>query len=244
MKRTASKFVNTLFGLMAIICLLIPQTSIKAQDNQFGNWYAWFNNIKFNAKWGMNNDIQFRAGKNWNENSLILIRPGVNYYVSANQTASAGYATTLVTHKLTGDQPRLTEHRIWEQYIITGRLLNIPVQHRFRLEQRFLKRPDESVFTQRARYFIRGIIPINSPLQQPFNKGWFLALQNELFFNIQNKDNVNGSLFDQNRAYAAFGYRFSPKYDLEIGYMNQFSKRNTQPNLLNHIAQIAFYTRL
>ncbi|MEH6306968.1 DUF2490 domain-containing protein [Olivibacter sp. CPCC 100613] len=227
-----------------MICFLIPETSIKAQDHQFGNWYAWFNNIKFNTKWGLNNDIQFRAGKDWGENSLFLIRPGVNYYVKANQTASAGYATTIITHQLTGGQQRLTEHRIWEQYIITGEVFNIPVQHRFRLEQRFLKRPDETVFTQRARYFIRGIIPVNSPLKQAFSKGCFFALQNELFFNIQNKNNVNGSLFDQNRAYAAFGYRFSSKYDVELGYMNQFSKRNTQANLLNHIVQIAFYTRL
>lgn len=244
MKQTRSQLFKLSFALTILISFFIPKTSLKAQDNQFGNWYAWFNNVKFNDKWGMNNDIQFRAGRDWTENSLLLIRPGINYYVNDHQTASAGYATTLVTHQLTEGQRRQTEHRIWEQYIITGKLFNISVQHRFRLEQRFLKQAVETVFAQRARYFIRGIIPMNNPVGQPFNKGWFMALQNELFFNIQHKGKVNGSLFDQNRAYIAFGHRFSSKYDLELGYMNQFSKRNTQPNLLNHIAQIAFYTRL
>ncbi|WP_134090802.1 DUF2490 domain-containing protein [Olivibacter sp. XZL3] len=244
MKPIAPHFLSLACVLTTITCLVIPGTSLKAQDNQFGNWYAWFNNVKFSSQWGMTNDIQFRAGRNWNENSLFLIRPGVNYYINANQTASAGYATTIVSNELAEGQRRLTEHRIWEQFIFTGKLFHISVQHRFRLEQRFLKRPIETVFTQRARYFIRGIIPLTTPLKQTFTEGSFVALQNELFVNIQNKNNVNGSLFDQNRAYLAFGYRFSPKYDLEVGYMNQFSKRSSHPNLLNHIAQVAFYTRL
>lgn len=234
--------IKILFLLSSFLLLTI--SSLKAQDNQFGNWYAWFNNIKFSEKWGMNNDIQFRGGKNWRENSLFLIRPGINYYISTNQTASIGYATTILTNNLNGGQPRLTEHRIWEQYIITDKIFNIPFQHRFRLEQRFLKRSHENVFAQRARYFIRGIIPLSIPLKEPFNQGFFTAIQNELFFNIQNKNNLNGSFFDQNRAYVAFGYRFSSKYDLELGYMNQFLKRSSPPNQLTHIAQIAFYTRL
>ncbi|MFC6102589.1 DUF2490 domain-containing protein [Olivibacter domesticus] len=231
-------------SLLLCSCLLLTISSVRAQENLFGNWYAWFNNVKFNEKWGLNNDIQFRAGKNWKENSMFLIRPGINYYVSKTQTASLGYATTILTNNLSEGQPRLTEHRIWEQYIITGKIASVPVQHRFRLEQRFLKRSNEDVFAQRVRYFIRGIVPLNTSLKKPFTVGPFMAIQNELFFNIQNKDKLNGSLFDQNRAYLALGYRFSPKYDLELGYMNQFLKRNATPNQFTHIAQVAFYTRL
>ena len=235
-----------LFKVLVLFCscLMLTISSVRAQDNLFGNWYAWFNNVKFNEKWGITNDIQFRAGKNWKENSMFLIRPGINYYVSNTQTASAGYATTILTSSLSEGQPRLTEHRIWEQYIITGKIAKIPVQHRFRLEQRFLQRSNEDVFSQRVRYFIRGIIPLSTSLKNPFTAGPFMAIQNELFFNIQNKDKLNGSLFDQNRAYLALGYRFSPKYDIELGYMNQFLKRITSPNQFTHIAQIAFYTRL
>lgn len=229
------------FILTSFIFISVP---LRAQNNVFGYWNAWFNNVKFNQKWGMNNDIQFRAGRNWSDNSILLIRPGVNYYVNNKQTASAGYATTLVTNHLNDGQQRLTEHRIWEQYIIMGSIKSIPIQHRFRLEQRFLKRPEETSFSQRIRYFIRGIIPLNTPLNEPFKQGVFSAIQNELFFNIQNKQVVNGHTFDQNRAYLALGYRFSPKYDLEAGYMNQFLKKSGSPNQFTHIAQLVFYTRL
>ncbi|GAA4781192.1 DUF2490 domain-containing protein [Olivibacter ginsenosidimutans] len=232
-----------LLNIILVSSLLILSAPVLAQDNQFGLWGAWFNNVKFNEKWGMNNDIQFRAGRNWKESALFLIRPGVNYYVRPNQTASIGYATTLTLHHIK-DQSRLTEHRIWEQYIITNHMFELPFQHRFRLEQRFLKRSEETHFTQRARYFIRGILPLNTILAQTFNKGAFIALQNELFFNIQHKNVVNQHFFDQNRAYTAFGYRFSPSYDLEMGYMNQFLKRSHPPSQFTHILQVAFYTRL
>jgi len=237
-------FIIFILNALILLSFLAINSSAFAQNNSFGYWNAWFNNVKFNQKWGMNNDVQFRAGRNWGDNSLLLIRPGVNYYVNSNQTASLGYATTLVTNHLNEGQHRLTEHRIWEQYIITGKIFDIPVQHRFRLEQRFLKRPQETAFSQRARYFIRGIIPLNVPLKETFKQGVFAAVQNELFFNIQHKNVVNGSVFDQNRAYLAVGYRFSPKYDLEAGYMNQFLKRTVSPNQFTHIAQIVFYTRL
>ncbi|WP_257658357.1 DUF2490 domain-containing protein [Parapedobacter lycopersici] len=224
--------------------LLLFSGSSYAQDHTFGSWAGWFNNVKFSAKWGLNNDIQFRAGTNWGENSMLLIRPGINYYVSPKQTVAAGYAATLVTNELPATGKRLTEHRLWQQYIITGKLGRTVLQHRFRLEQRFLMRPKETAFAQRARYFIRGMMPIGTSSGDTFTQGMFIALQNELFFNIQNKAALNGHFFDQNRAYAAVGHRFSPRYDLEIGYMNQFLLRNeVMPNMFTHIAQIAFYTR-
>ncbi len=101
----------------------------------------------------------------------------------------------------------------------------------------------ERNYSSRFRYFIRAIIPFKK--QQPFISGMFAALQEELLFNITDKNNVNGKLLDQNRAYGAVGYRFSKKFDMEIGYLNQFVlRRSNQENVSNHIIQLAFYTRL
>ncbi|MNR03834.1 hypothetical protein D3C85_1197500 [compost metagenome] len=70
----------------------------------------------------------------------------------------------------------------------------------------------------------------------------FAALQNELLFNIQNKEQLNGSLFDQNRAYLAVGYRVSKSFDIEAGYLNQRIK-GANNNTVNNVAQLALYTR-
>ncbi|RZK56116.1 MAG: DUF2490 domain-containing protein, partial [Pedobacter sp.] len=136
----------------------------------------------------------------------------------------------------------LTENRIWEQYIFAHKLKSSFVSHRARLEQRFIEQTNgDEIFAQRFRYFVRLMQPLQGKVEV-FSKGPFVALQNEVFLNIQNKELLNNSLFDQNRLYIAGGYRFSKHIDLEAGYLNQYTNgiaRNTS----NRVAQLALYTR-
>ena len=44
-------------------------------------------------------------------------------------------------------------------------------------------------------------------------------LQNELFFNIQINNELNGSALDQSRTYLAASYRFFKKMHIEAGYL-------------------------
>ena len=71
--------------------------------------------------------------------------------------------------------------------------------------------------------------------------GAFLALQNEAFVNLSNRDDLNGKFFDQNRAYLAVGWRLNPSTDIEIGYLNQWINRH-QTDTVNHVLQVAVYT--
>jgi len=75
-----------------------------------------------------------------------------------------------------------------------------------------------------------------------FYQDLFVALQDEIFMNIQNKNNINNSFFDQNRIYGAVGYRVNSKLDLEVGYMNQYIN-GAMTNVSNNIIQMALYTR-
>ncbi len=229
---------------MAIGLLLLSTQLTHAQDHTSAGWAAWFNGIRIQGSvWGIHSDVQFRTGSNWSNTSTLLIRPGVNYHLTDKQTISLGYAATLATDRPNGPIRHLQEHRIWEQYILFSKIADIPTQHRFRLEQRFVDVSGTDVFAQRARYFIRGVIPFK---KQPggFDAGLFTSLQNELFFNVQNSPALNKGFFDQNRLYVSFGHRFATKYDLELGYMNQFVKgKGTIANSVNHIIQIAAYSR-
>jgi len=115
------------------------------------------------------------------------------------------------------DQKNSTnENRIWEQYIFSLKIGRTLMQNRFRLEQRFIQRSTNDVFAQRLRYFARAIIPVKKQ-KDSFYQGVFVALQDEIFMNIQNKNNINNSFFDQNRIYGAVGYRVNSKLDLEVG---------------------------
>lgn len=213
-------------------------------------WFMFLNSTKFNEKWGLHFDAQFRSGDNLGFVKNILIRPGLTYFISKNSNVTVGYLLNQTYFK--GDviplggpsdfKDPLNEHRIWQQFIVNDKLSSIFATHRFRLEQRFIENNGSAdVFAQRFRYFFRLIQPLQKK-QEKFTEGTFIALQNEIFLNLQNKQKVNGSFYDQNRAYLAVGYRFSTKFDLELGYLNQMQKGRSI-NTLNNVAQIAVYTR-
>ncbi|SOD15421.1 DUF2490 domain-containing protein [Pedobacter xixiisoli] len=235
---------------IVLVAFLSVFTSLSyAQTiNQNTGWLFLMNTTKFNDKWGMHFDLQVRSENNWDGVRNLLVRPGVTYYINKNSNATVGYLYTptfLPNDILIGAAPMkntLTEHRIWQQYIYNHQpWKGAALSHRFRLEQRFIERQIDDLFSQRFRYFFRLVQPLQKQ-EGAFTKGIFAALQNELFFNIQNKEQLNGSLFDQNRAYLAVGYRVSKSFDIEAGYMNQ-TVNGANANTVNNVAQLALYTR-
>lgn len=224
-------------------------TNTNAQT-QFSGWLATFNTVKVGKKTSIHSDFQWRSGDEIKFTQTLLLRAGLNYHLTKKSTLTAGYAFIHNYRNMSGVDGYVPEHRIWEQYIFAHKLSRAYISHRFRLEQRFLSKTiidnnelksDGSLYANRFRYFIRNILPFNN--HPVFTKGAFAALQNEVFLNFGNKANVNGKTFDQNRLYGAVGYRFSKKFDLEAGYMNQYINGRTN-DVNNHIAQVATYIRL
>lgn len=227
---------------------LFASFSFAQTVNQNTGWFMFLNSTKFNDKWGMHFDLQLRTEDNWDGVRNLLVRPGITYYINKNSNSTVGYLFTqtyLPNDILVGAAPlknTLTEHRIWQQYIYNHKpWKSATLSHRLRLEQRFIERQTDEIFSQRFRYFFRLIQPLKKQ-DGAFTEGVFAALQNETFFNIQNKEKLNNSFFDQNRAYLAVGYRFSKKIDLEAGYLNQ-AINGANTNTVNNVAQLAIYTR-
>lgn len=221
--------------------MALGKLSAQTQYQNSG-WFMFLNNTKFNKKWGLQFDLQVRSSDDWKSVRNTLVRPAVQYFINDKNNVALGYLWQTTQNQLIGSSNNVMhEHRIFEQYIYTHKLSSILATHRFRVEQRFIERPNEDVFAQRFRYFFRFIQPLVKA-ETGFTKGPFVALQNEVFLNIQNKEKINNSVFDQNRLYLAAGYRFSKKFDVEAGYMNQAVK-NTSNHTNNNIIQLAVYTR-
>jgi len=230
--------------LFSLLFFLVISCSVYAQTQyQQTGWLFLLNNTKISEKWGVYADVQLRSADNWKNVRNVLIRPGLTYYASGKNEFTLGYLLNQTFTHLGGASDNvLTEHRIWEQYVYKHKISTVIASHRFRVEQRFIERSGkDELFSQRFRYFARFMIPVGKELKA-FEKGMFIALQNELFFNLQHKDQLNNSFFDQNRAYGALGYRFSKSLDVEAGYMNQAVKGlNNHTN--NSIIQLAVYTK-
>lgn len=231
------------FLLFCAIQLTVTGVAM-AQTNELSTWGAWFHTQKFSDKWGASFDGQFRSSHHASFLKNMLLRPSVNYYFSKSKHLDLGYAYVTTNGRTPQDVKTFRpEHRIFEQFILTHKAgLNTAVSHRFRLEQRFLGQTatQQDVFAQRFRYFVRGVIPLNK--DAVFTQGTFVALQNEAFANVQNKAKINKHVFDQNRAYAAFGYRLNKMVDVEAGYLNQYIKQ-AETYTINHVMQVALYTR-
>lgn len=233
-----SRFLTSLPG--ALFLLFGSSLTFAETVQQHSGWVAWFNTDRFNEHWGFVSDVQLRSADDLKEAQNLLIRPGLTYFINGQNNASAGYAY-VATLNNPGDN--LVEHRIWQQFIHTQTWHKAALTHRFRLEQRFVEQLStrDRLFSQRVRYFIRGVMPLRGD-KASFTEGPFFAFQNELFLNLQHRDHVNGKVFDQNRLFLAGGYRLSSKYDLEVGYMNQFINGRVN-DTENHILQLALYSR-
>jgi len=227
---------------ISAVIIIISSTTSKSQTvNQNMGWLMLVNNTKFSDKWGMALDVQARSQNEWRGVRNALFRPAITYFTGKNANLSLGYLYTVAYLEEGAAKESLIENRIFQQFVANHKLSSIFVAHRFRLEQRFIETVDDDIFSQRFRYFFRLIQPLRKE-QDGFAEGFFVALQNETFLHIQNEEKLNGSLFDQNRVYGAFGYRLSPKLDLEMGYLNQYSK-NRNNRTVNDVVQLAVYTR-
>lgn len=242
---------NYIIAILLAIFIFNSFSFTAKSQTQNSAWFASFNTIRTGKKTSIHAEAQLRSSNKAEHLQTAFVRGGLNFSIKKNMTASAGYGyfhNRKVTNNIT-THPR--EHRIWQQYIVSHSVKKIKVNHRFRLEQRFIEKvkivnaqpvTGDYDYANRFRYFIRNILPFTE--DAVFNDGLFVALQNEVFLNFGNTSTVNGKSFDQNRFYLATGYRFSKKFDLEIGYMNQYISGINSNFTNNHILQVGSYLRL
>ncbi len=243
-------------GKKAFLLLLFFYSAVlfAQTDNTFTGWGAVFASYKLNDKLSVHFDGQLRSTDEIEHLQSFIIRPGLNYHASKNIILTVGYAYVGNRRVIEMVSDMVPEHRIWQQFIYNQRFKGghfTSLQHRVRLEERFIGKSylengslvnDGSEFSLRLRYFLRTIFPLIKT--DNFTDGAFISLQDELFVNLDNATTLtNGEFFDQNRAYASLGWRFNPKFDLEVGYMYQYiNGRNVNVN--NNIIQLAAYLRL
>jgi hypothetical protein len=247
-------------SLWILSILLITTAGPAFAQIQFAGWVGTFQNYKLTKKTGLYFDGQLRSTGQLQQVHSLLLRPGLNIYFNPAFTGTVGYAYIHQQRSAGGVMDYIPEHRIWEQLMYTHSLAHstrshshhgVPaatLTHRLRLEQRYLPRfhaegnslaHNGHAHAGRLRYFARSVIPLT-----PFTRGFFAAIQNEIFVNISGSSAVNGKFFDQNRAYLAVGYRYSRQFDLEMGYMNQYISGAGSNSTNNHILQVATYLRL
>lgn len=193
--------------------------SLQAQDSETGNWIIYIGSKKIDDKWNWHHEVQYRNYNFIGDLEQLLLRTGFGVNLTpGNNNLLLGYGYILSENYIAGTDDKLSigEHRIFQQFITKQNFGRVSIQHRYRIEERWV---EDSDFKWRFRYFLALNIALNN--KELVADTWYLSLYDEIFLNGQN------AVFDRNRMYAALGYRVSPQLKVELGFMSQvFEKRS------------------
>ena len=208
--------------LLALI-FLIPLYGF-GQNSNLGNWMIIFGNKQFTPKINWHHEVQYRNYNAAGDLEQLLLRTGIGTKIGENSNLLMGYGFIRSENYIpqVEDKEVVNEHRIYQQFITTGKVNKLRLQHRYRFEQRFV----EEDFKLRWRYFLSA----NYPIAVDAAKGteFYLSAYNEIFIGTK------GNFFDRNRLYGGLGYRLNANLRFELGYMNQFlgERNRDQLNLV------------
>ncbi len=187
-----------------------------------------------------------------NPNSMLLMRPSLGYQVLPWLSGWAGYGFTPVFF----DEPKVRaakdvrEHRLFEQISTSFDLapagLSVAVSTRTRLEHRF--RNDGPGSSENAAglpsWAHRLRQQVRAQLTLVEGKPWLAVVWDELFVHLNDTNYPSESGLDQNRAFVGAGYQAGSELRVELGYLNQYVRRFTDPNQLNHVLSVSMSFKL
>jgi len=213
---------------LALIIFTLGAVKSFAQKSDLGAWYMYFGNNRISKKLNFHNEIQYRNFDGIGDLEQLLIRTGIGYDLTENNNnVLLGYGFILSQPYVNGEKKENIEHRIFQQYITKQKFGRFSLQHRYRLEERFL----QDDFRMRFRYLLGLNIPINNKEMLP--KTFYGSVYNEIFLNL------NSPTFDRNRVYGALGYVINKNLRIEAGYMNQIQENKNRGQV-----QIGFYNNI
>lgn len=205
------------FSALAFASLSL--TSLFAQkqiDDQVHGWLVYQGNHHLSNKFDLHTEYQWRRADGFADWQQSLARVGLDYKLNTNCSFSGGYAWVLSYPY--GSQPipsQTIEHRLWQQAILKQPIGNFQVQHRYRLEQRWI----DTQFKQRMRYRAQVLIPLQKSFVDK-KQGLFMNVNDEVFLGFGK--GIGKNILDQNRFIGAVGYQFNKDFQIQMGYLNQF----------------------
>ena len=205
--------VQVLVFLLAVASAGSPAVA-RSQDpeDKLGTWLIYNGTLRFTDHWSIFTEAQLRAWEAVSNLQEWLVRLAGQYHFTRDAMVGVGYLYT-ESYPFEGSGRERHENRIYEQLGLWQRWGRAQFEHRYRVEQRWLKTDDRD-FSSRARYRFQVTTPLNRRLMQSHT--WFLNVYDEIFVTFDNP-----RLFDQNRLYGAGGYQFTELNSLQLGLLWQ-----------------------
>jgi hypothetical protein len=218
--------------LVTIILVLVRPGPLAAQAYQSVyqpiQWFALTSNVKVHPRLSLLLDGHFRYAQNLNPMQM-QIRTGLDFLVSKKMSVMPlGYV--YVWNPIYGKQPAAyvnNEHRIFQQVTYNNSLGRLKMNHRFRLEQRFIQTHQNvngeiidngyNLYLNRIRYRMLVNVPINGKEIVP--NTLYGSFYDEIFIEFGKSAVYKDP--DQNRFFLGLGYQINKVAALQAGYLYQ-----------------------
>ena len=197
---------------LLVILIILFSSSVFAQST--GGWLIYFGTSTLkDSNWSIHHEIQLRDHQILGDHNQTLARVGFQYKLKPYLQGTVGYG---FIHTELEDSPNrpFSEHRIYQEAILSHNLSVAKLRHRFRLEERFIENQD---FRGRLRYCLFLDLPFSEKGMK--QGGTYLALYDEVFLNLSDQEQIK--FFDRNRLYAGLGWKVQDRLGLQLGYMRQ-----------------------
>lgn len=194
--------------IVAILFFSFTTSSIAQQDasKELGAWYILASNSKVSEKFSFQLQTQFRFFELTSEVQQFKIRSGAKYRIMEGLSAGIGYAYFRNDFSyLSETPPSFDEHRIVEDIYLDHAIGNIKVDHRARLENRFIVENGETDTRHWFRYM--------GKITFPFMDVWSVDMYNEIWLNVGDEPT-----FAQNWFGVGLGYTFNNLIKSRVGY--------------------------
>jgi hypothetical protein len=196
--------------------LFCTEASYAQTPGSWGTWYIGTLVLpgSIEKKWGGYVEVQARANGVFQQYFYNELKGGLSYDLDKNFTVLIGtgrYST------FDDPGPINVEKRLWQQLVLTQLMSRIKIEHRYRVEQRWLtyQTEDSTAFRQRLRYRLNAFIPLNHSTIT--DKTVFLSVYDEVFLNPR------GPVLERNRVYAGVGYQLNAHLNIQLGWVRQAS---------------------
>jgi hypothetical protein len=220
--------------LFSIIIFLAAFAKTKAQGQFYGtgSWNIITINLPGSTthRWGGYFEAQNRNYGIASKFYYYELKTGVSYNFDNNSFALLGTGRyTTYGFDAVDDGPQITETRLWEQFTTNHYISRIKLEHRYRVEQRWLN----VGYRNRFRYRLTATLPLNKP---KLEKGTlFAAAYGEVFFNNKQPN------FERNRFSPSIGYKFSKPFTFQAGFINQRNYAINSSDDKNYLILTATY---
>lgn len=238
--------MKNVFFILILTATVFNATAQRETVDQSIEWFVINSNIKFSKRVGVTFDGQFRFAKDF-ENMQHFLRAGVDVYITPNlSVVPLGYM--YVWNYAYGEQPASLiagEQRLWQQILFKQKFGRFNINHRLRLEQRWLEKnqtPDGEVVTNfylnRLRY--RFLLNFTLNKENMESGALFINAFDEFFYGWGSYDTFNE--IDQNRVSLGLGYQINSKTQFIAGPFYQMLIKSNGAKQENNIGALVQFT--